>query len=70
MTDTPLPDPQPTDSPILLAMLLAGRRSGDQMLEALARDWLAEIGIRIELSRALFPRTPTTQHEAKGGDRG
>jgi hypothetical protein len=57
-TTTSLPDPRPTDSPFLLAMLVAGRRSGDRMLERLARDWLAEIGIRVELARDKYPRTP------------
>ena len=41
------PDPRPTDPPFLLVALLAARQSGDRMLESLARDWLAERGIRV-----------------------
>ena len=37
-------DPRPTDPPFLFVMLLAARKAGDQMLESLARDWLAELG--------------------------
>jgi hypothetical protein len=44
-TDTT--DPRPTDPPFLFVMLLAARKAGDRMLESLARDWLAEIGIRV-----------------------
>jgi hypothetical protein len=44
---TPPPDPRPTDPPFLFVMLLAARRAGDRMLESLARDWLAEVGIRV-----------------------
>jgi hypothetical protein len=40
-------DPRPTDPPFLFCTLLAARKAGDQMLESLARDWLAEQGIRV-----------------------
>ena len=40
-------DPRPTDPPFLFVTLIAARKSGDKMLESLARDWLAEIGIRV-----------------------
>lgn len=40
-------DPRPTDPPFLFVMLISAKRSGDRMLESLARDWLAEIGIRV-----------------------
>ncbi len=47
------PDPRPTDPPFLFVMLIAARRSGDRMLESLARDWLAEVGIRVVFADAL-----------------
>jgi len=47
------PDPRPTDPPFLFVMLLAARRAGDRMLESLARDWLAEVGIRVVFADAL-----------------
>ncbi len=40
-------DPRPNDPPFLFVMLLAARKAGDRMLESLARDWLAEVGIRV-----------------------
>ena len=40
-------DPRPSDPPFLFVMLLAARKAGDRMLESLARDWLAEVGIRV-----------------------
>lgn len=40
-------DPRPTDPPFLFCILLAAIKSGDEMLESLARDWLAEVGIRV-----------------------
>ena len=43
----PETDPRPTDPPFLFTVLLAARKSKDAMLESLARDWLAEIGIRV-----------------------
>jgi hypothetical protein len=33
-------------------MLLAARKAGDRMLESLARDWLAEVGIRVVFADA------------------
>ena len=46
-------DPRPTDPPFLFVMLLAARKAGDRMLESLARDWLAEVGIRVVFADAL-----------------
>jgi hypothetical protein len=39
--------PRPTDPPFLFVTLIAARKAGDRMLESLARDWLAEIGVRV-----------------------
>lgn len=47
MTHPTPPDPRPTDPPFLFVMLLAARKAGDPMLESLARDWLAEVGIHV-----------------------
>lgn len=49
----PDPDPRPTDPPFLFVTLLAARKAGDRMLESLARDWLAEVGIRVLFADAL-----------------
>jgi hypothetical protein len=69
MTQSPT-DPRPTDPPFLFTVLLAAWKSGDSMLESLARDWLAEIGIHVvfgdELSTADRLPTPNTT-ETKGG---
>jgi hypothetical protein len=46
LTQSP-PDPRPNDPPFLFVTLLAARKAGDSMLESLARDWLAEVGIRV-----------------------
>lgn len=46
-TRTDPTDPRPTDPPFLFVMLLAARKAGDRMLESLARDWLAEVGIHV-----------------------
>ena len=40
-------DPRPTDPPFLFCTLLAAHSSGDRVLESLARDWLAEVGISV-----------------------
>lgn len=37
----------PNDPPFLFCILLAARHAGDRMLESLARDWLADVGIRV-----------------------
>jgi hypothetical protein len=62
MTKT-LPDPQPTDAPFLFAILVAARKSGDSMLESLARDWLSEIGIHVVFGDELStpPRSDVPQ---------
>jgi hypothetical protein len=57
--DMPLPaptDPRPTDPPFLFVMLLAARKAGDRMLESLAHDWLAELGIRVVFSDTSKPK--------------
>lgn len=46
------PDPRPSDPPFLFVTLLAARKAGDRMLESLARDWLAEVGIRVVFADA------------------
>lgn len=51
MFRTALPDLQPTDPPFLFVILLAARKAGDRMLESLARDWLAKIGVTVQISR-------------------
>ncbi len=40
-------DPRPGDPPFLFVTLLCARKAKDRMLESLARDWLAEHGIRV-----------------------
>jgi hypothetical protein len=55
MPPDPSPDPRPTDPPFLFVILLAARKSGDRMLESLARDWLAELGIRVVFADELDP---------------
>src|SRR4051812_48162751 len=47
MTPPAPPAPRPTAPPFLFVMLLAARKARDRMLESLARDWLAEVGIRV-----------------------
>ena len=46
-------DPRPSDPPFLFCTLLAARKSGDRVLESLARDWLAAAGIRVVFADAL-----------------
>lgn len=41
------PNPRPDDPPLLFATLLGARRAGDRILEEIARDWLAQAGIRV-----------------------
>jgi hypothetical protein len=40
-------DPRPSDPPFLFCILLAARKAKDPTLESLARDWLAEVGVRV-----------------------
>ena len=47
-------DPRPDNPPFLFCILLSARKSGDRMLESLARDWLAEIGIRVVFASELL----------------
>jgi hypothetical protein len=58
----PVTDPRPTDLPFLFCMLLAARKAQDVMLESLARDWLAEVGVHVVFANEL-PDAP----ETKGG---
>ena len=46
---------RPGDPPFLFCILLAARHSGDRMLESLARDWLAEAGIRVVFDDGYAP---------------
>lgn len=46
-------DPRPGDPPFLFVILCAARKAGDRMLESLARDWLAEEGIRVVFDEPL-----------------
>lgn len=48
-------DPRPTDPPFLFCTLLAAHSSGDRVLESLARDWLAEVGIRVVFDEGYRP---------------
>jgi hypothetical protein len=57
-------DPRPTDPPFLFVTLLAARKAKDRMLESLARDWLAEIGIRVVFADEL----PTPVKRKGAGD--
>ena len=41
----------PSDPPILLAMMLAARATGDRLLETVARRELEDRGIRVSLAR-------------------
>ena len=54
MHQVPTPQvPRPTDPPFLFVILIAARKAGDCMLESLAREWLAEIGIRVVFADAI-----------------
>jgi hypothetical protein len=48
-------DPRPGDPPFLFVILLSARRSGDEMLESLAHDWLAEVGVSVVVEDELLP---------------
>lgn len=64
-TSPPTGPPALADSPlVLLATLVAARRSGDRALERLARRRLDTLGVRIAFGHEL-PAPITT--EAKGG---
>lgn len=56
MAPDPAPNPRPTDPPFLFVMLLAARKAGDRMLESLAREWLAELGIRVQFGHSADAR--------------
>ena len=64
MTQTSTESPRPTEPAFLFATLVAGRRSGDKMLESLAKGWLAELGITVRFARespVLMPFMPPLQ---------
>lgn len=42
---------RPTDPPFLVAVLVGAIKSGDKMTAALAREWLAEAGIKITIAK-------------------
>ena len=46
---------RPGDPPFLFCILLAARHSGDRVLESLARDWLAEVGICVVFDDGYAP---------------
>jgi hypothetical protein len=48
-----LPKPQPIDPPFLVAMLIGARKTGDTMMEYLARQWLDEQGIEIRFAKSV-----------------
>lgn len=48
-------NPRPSDPPFLFCVLLAARSAGDRVLESLARDWLAEAGIRVMFAKDYVP---------------
>lgn len=52
-TNSTSPVPRPTDPPFLFVALLAARKGGDTLLESLARNRLAEIGIRVVFASEL-----------------
>lgn len=41
--------PKPSDPPFLFAVLIGAMRSGDTMMESLASDWLADLGVHIHV---------------------
>jgi hypothetical protein len=43
--------PKPTDPPFLIAILIGAMKTGDRLTATLARQWLAEIGIRITFAK-------------------
>ena len=42
---------RPTDPPFLIAILIGAMKTGDKMLVGLAREWLADQGIRITIAK-------------------
>lgn len=53
------------DPPILLAVLIAARRSGNRMLEDIARRQLDDQGIKVSFGKPTRP----TKHKPEGGPR-
>lgn len=43
--------PKPTDPPFLIAILIGAMKTGDRMTVSLAREWLADQGIRITFAK-------------------
>ena len=68
--------PNPTDPPFLIAILIGAMKTGDKLMVGLARDWLAEQGIRITIAKDAYalrlaePIPSVTAVQAKGGNRG
>ncbi len=48
---TEIAAPKPTDPPFLFAILIGAMRTGDTMMQSLAREWLADIGVRVQISK-------------------
>jgi hypothetical protein len=42
--------PRPTDPPVLLSLLIGYVRAGDKTMAAVARGWLAEVGIKVTIA--------------------
>lgn len=51
--ESPEDDCRPSDPPFLFCILLAARKAGDRVLESLARDRLAEAGVRVVFADSL-----------------
>jgi hypothetical protein len=69
MHSTPPADlnpPQPSDPPFLIAILIGAMKTGDRMMVALARQWLADIGIRITFAKDAPALRPAIR-QAQGG---
>lgn len=43
--------PKPTDPPFLFAILIGAMRTGDTMMQSLAREWLADIGVKVRVAK-------------------
>jgi hypothetical protein len=59
-------DRRPTDPSVMFVALLAARKAGDELLESLARGWLAEQGIVIRFANEL----PLKVKPGRGVNRG
>lgn len=46
-----LDPPKPSDPPFLVAILIGAMKTDDRMMTTLARGWLEDIGIRIQIAK-------------------